>query len=81
MWLPAPIYELLPYGCSVAGGITLLHGDSPVLFTSGVLLLAAGLMAWKLRRVSRAHAVKKVRYGVGSRRTGRTRPTGARRRY
>jgi len=71
MWLPSPIYEYLPQSCSVAGVLTLSHADSPVLFTSGALLIAAGLMAWRLRRDSRARAAKVARTTRSSRTTYR----------
>jgi hypothetical protein len=74
MWLPNPVYHSLPHSYGVAGGLTLAHADSPVLLMSGMLLVAAGLLAWRLRRTYRAAARRR------SRRAALSRPSQARRR-
>ena len=53
MWIPNPIYHILPHSYGLAGGFTIVNAESPMLFGSGLLLVLAGLMAWKLRRAAR----------------------------
>jgi len=75
MWLPSPIYQLLPHSYGVAGGFTIAHADTPMLFVSGALLVSAGLMAWKLRRLHQAKALsRKRRLAHGRRTTSVVRP-------
>jgi hypothetical protein len=50
MWVAEPIYKLLPAGYVVAGVAVLALSDNIVGLGSGGLLIAAGVIIWKLRR-------------------------------
>ena len=60
MWIPQPVYEILPPVYGIAGVVTIFYQLHPINIVSGVLLVAAGVTVWWQRRDSR-------RYG-GSRR-------------
>ena len=54
MWLPALIYELLPYLYLGIGSASILMTDEPLGWFCGGLLLVVGLAIRRTRRVCRA---------------------------
>lgn len=54
-WLiPKPLYEALPYAYPVVGVIAMLVSGNAVGVVSGVLLISAGGVIWRMRRNYRA---------------------------
>lgn len=60
MWIPRPLYELIPYACMAAGVAALSaayfleRGPRGLLLLAGGAALTAGLVLWMRRRDYRA---------------------------
>jgi hypothetical protein len=72
MWIPDPVYRVLPVAYAAAGLFTIWKVTHPMGVVSGGLLVGAGAIIWWLRREAAAKA-------VASRRHGERRPQPARR--
>ena len=53
LWLPKPLYQLLPLAYLLFGLLMLARfGDDPAGLLSGLMLCAASILIWILRRVA-----------------------------
>lgn len=50
MWLPEWLYRTLPVIYSLSGFLCFYFSDNGFGYLSGLLLITAGMMVWKLRR-------------------------------
>jgi hypothetical protein len=50
MWLPNWLYRILPFIYSVTGLVCFYFSENWIACLSGVLLITAGIIVWKLRK-------------------------------
>ena len=52
-WMPKTLYEILPYVLLLIGGIAMLQAANHLMFGSGLVLVAIGVIIWRMRQTYR----------------------------